>query len=115
MNYQGRRTKVPRLSYCALIAMLVAGTQGMARAQTGVEPPVARSEVGHATTALLDLQRGNSQAAPEQPMLGEEAGLAYQRYMASFKSKIPTMYGSALNQGSGSGQGGGMSGQAPQN
>jgi len=115
MKYQGRSRGMPRLACGALVAMLAAGTLEIAHAQTASEPPVARSEVDHATTAWLDLQRSNSQAAPEQPMLGEEAGLAYQRYMASFKSKIPDMYGSAINQGSGGGQGGGMSGQLPQN
>ncbi|CAE6815648.1 DUF3613 domain-containing protein [Paraburkholderia haematera] len=115
MKYQGRIRGVRRLVCGALIAALAASTVEIADAQTVSAPPVARSEVGHATTAWLDLQRGNSQAAPEQPMLGEEAGLAYRRYMGSFKSKIPETYGSALNQGSGGGQGGGMTGQLQQN
>jgi hypothetical protein len=114
MKYQGRSRGMPRLACGALIAVLAAGTLEIACAQSASVPPVDRSEVGHATAAWLDLQRSNSQAAPEQPMLGEEAGLAYQRYMGSFKSKIPETYGSALNQGSGSGQGG-MTGQLPQN
>ncbi|CAE6709291.1 DUF3613 domain-containing protein [Paraburkholderia nemoris] len=115
MKYHGKLKGVLRLACGALIAVLAVGMQEIAHAQTVSAPPVARSEVGHATTAWLDLQRGNSQAAPEQPMLGEEAGLAYRRYMESFKSKIPDLYGSAINQGSGGGQGGGMSGQLPQN
>ncbi|MFM0156019.1 DUF3613 domain-containing protein [Paraburkholderia sediminicola] len=114
MKYQGRTRGMRRVACGALIAALTAGTLEIAHAQTVSAPPVARSEVGHATTAWLDLQRGNSQAAPEQPMLGEEAGLAYRRYMESFKSKIPETYGSALSQGSGGGQGG-SSGQPPQN
>ena len=68
--------------------------------------PVARvSEMGHSTRAWLDLQSSNREAAPALPMLGAEAGLAYRRYMESFKSKIPDLYGSALNTGSGSGGG----------
>ncbi|MEQ5838155.1 DUF3613 domain-containing protein [Paraburkholderia acidicola] len=81
-------------------------------------PAIAPSEIGHATKAWLHLQGNNVAAAPVQPMLGEEAGIAYQRYMESFKSKIPDLYGSALNQSSGSGSGGGSgsgSGQPPSN
>jgi hypothetical protein len=87
-------------------------------AQTGepaqpVQPPVRASEVGHSTRAWLDLQSSNTQAAPALPMLGAEAGLAYRRYMESFKSKIPDLYGSALNNGSGgNGGSGGTSGGA---
>jgi hypothetical protein len=77
-------------------------------------PAVKRSEIGHATQAWLDLQGSNVAVAPVQPMLGEEAGLAYRRYMESFKSKIPDLYGSALNQSSGGGSGSG-SGQLPSN
>ncbi|ANB72340.1 hypothetical protein AYM40_08175 [Paraburkholderia phytofirmans OLGA172] len=69
-------------------------------------PPLVRtSEVGHSTRAWLDLQSSNTEAAPALPTLGAEAGLAYRRYMESFKSKIPDLYGSALNTGSGGGGG----------
>ncbi|WP_341312441.1 DUF3613 domain-containing protein [Paraburkholderia sp. IMGN_8] len=105
-----------------IVSMLGVGVMmGMATgafAQTGepaqpAQPPVRASEVGHSTRAWLELQSSNAQAAPALPMLGAEAGLAYRRYMESFKSKIPDLYGSALNNGSGSGgngAGGGMSG-----
>jgi hypothetical protein len=73
-------------------------------------PAVRVSEVGHSTRAWLDLQRSNAQAAPMLPTLGSEAGLAYQRYMESFKSKIPDLYGSTLS--SGGGGGGGIGGGA---
>ena len=83
------------------------GVTGSAYAQDAVAAPaVPPSEIGHATKAWLELQRSNTAAAPAQPMLGEEAGLAYRRYMESFKSKIPDLYGSAINQGSGGGSGG---------
>jgi hypothetical protein len=77
-----------------------------------VEPAVRVSEVGHSTSAWLDLQRSNAQAAPMVPTLGSEAGLAYRRYMESFNSKIPDLYGSALSGGGGSGgvSGGGSNG-----
>ncbi|CAE6825430.1 hypothetical protein R69658_06044 [Paraburkholderia aspalathi] len=107
-----------RLALTCLVTVAVLGDGGLvavAHAQTVDAPAgVARSEIGHATLAWLDMQRSNSQAAPPQPMLGEEAGLAYRRYMESFKSKIPDLYGSAVNQGSG-GQSSGTAGQLPQN
>ncbi|RDK03901.1 DUF3613 domain-containing protein [Paraburkholderia lacunae] len=74
------------------------------------QPPMRASEVGHATRAWLELQSSNTQAAPALPMLGAEAGLAYRRYMESFKSRIPELYGSALNNGGGGGNGGGIGG-----
>ncbi|WP_025598548.1 DUF3613 domain-containing protein [Burkholderia sp. WSM2230] len=106
-----------RFAARALLLALAAGATVQACAQSAPsgEPPVERSEVGHSTAAWLALQRSNAQAAAAQPMPGEEAGLAYRRYMQSFKSRIPDLYGSALNQGSGSGQGAGLTGQLPQN
>jgi hypothetical protein len=121
-----RAVQVARIA-CAALLTATLSVASVAYAQTAVStsastaptaapapaPRGARSEVGHATVAWLDLQRSNAQAAPPQPMLGEEAGLAYRRYMESFKSRIPDLYGSALVQGSG-GQGGGAA-QSPQN
>src|SRR5471032_1902120 len=71
------------------------------------QPAVLASEIGHSTRAWLDLQRSNTQAAPMLPTLGTEAGLAYRRYMESFNSKIPDLYGSALSGGGSSGGGSG--------
>ncbi|MFM0413815.1 DUF3613 domain-containing protein [Paraburkholderia aromaticivorans] len=100
-----------RLAKAAMAAMagMLLGASAPASAQTSdteqpvqaVQPVVQASEVGHAARAWLDLQSSNTQAAPALPMLGAEAGLAYRRYMESFKSKIPDLYGSALNSGSG--------------
>ncbi|CAH2786374.1 MAG: FIG00452862: hypothetical protein [uncultured Paraburkholderia sp.] len=105
-----------RLAARVLMLSLAACAAAHAGAQSaGAGEAVQRSEVGHSTAAWLELQRSNAQAAAAQPMLGEEAGLAYRRYMQSFKSRIPDLYGSALNQGSGSGQGGGLTGTLPQN
>lgn len=89
-------------------APAVAQTSDAAPAAQITQPEVRASEVGHATRTWLDLQSSNTEAAPALPMLGAEAGLAYRRYMESFKSKIPDLYGSALNTGNG-GYGGAMS------
>ena len=87
-------------------AAIALGVAASAVAQTSetaepIQPMVRASEVGHSVRTWLDLQSSNTQAAPALPMLGAEAGLAYRRYMESFKSKIPDLYGSALNTGSG--------------
>ena len=91
-------------------ASAVAQTGDAAQPAQSAQPPVQASEVGHSTRAWLDLQSSNTEAAPALPMLGAEAGLAYRRYMESFKSKIPDLYGSALNTGSSNGGGGGSGG-----
>ena len=88
-------------------ASAVAQTSETAEPAQATQPTIRASEVGHSTRTWLDLQSSNAQAAPALPMLGAEAGLAYRRYMESFKSKIPDLYGSALNTGSGGGGGGG--------
>ncbi|MFM0015654.1 DUF3613 domain-containing protein [Paraburkholderia sediminicola] len=91
-------------------ASAVAQTNDAVQPVEATQPPVRASEVGHSTRAWLDLQSSNTEAAPALPMLGAEAGLAYRRYMESFKSKIPDLYGSALNTGSGGGGSGGAMG-----
>lgn len=91
-----------------MAASAVAQTSGAAQPAEATQPLVRASEVGHSTRAWLDLQSSNAEAAPALPMLGAEAGLAYRRYMESFKSKIPDLYGSALNAGNGGGNGGAM-------
>ncbi|WP_017776571.1 DUF3613 domain-containing protein [Paraburkholderia kururiensis] len=60
---------------------------------------IKASEIGHAAAAWLALQRSNAAAAPAQPTLGAEATLAYQRYLESFKSKIPERFDSSMGQG----------------
>ncbi|MFX1761841.1 DUF3613 domain-containing protein [Paraburkholderia sp. A1RI-2L] len=83
------------------------GMDAQTDAQTTGEP-VPNSEIGHSTRAWLDLQRSNAQAAPALPMLGEEAGYAWRRYMKSFDTDIPTSFGSTVQ--TGNGQGGGVGG-----
>lgn len=101
-------TRCVRALLLGVLTVVSAGaTMQTAYAQdASAAPAVPNSEVGHAAKAWMELQRSNTAAAPALPMLGEEAGLAYRRYMESFKSKIPDLYGSALNQGNGSGSGG---------
>jgi hypothetical protein len=60
--------------------------------------PPARREVGDATRALLRLQAAGTYAAPARPMLGDQAGLAYQRYLESFKYPIPERFDVNLKQ-----------------
>lgn len=66
------------------------------------------SDVSHSTKEWLSLQRDNRAAAPTQPMLGDVATLVYQRYLDSFKNKIPSSMSSQLGSltgGSNAGQG----------
>jgi Protein of unknown function (DUF3613) len=105
-NRTGRRSGIGigTAAWLVLTATLATGT---AYAQTTngdaagtANPPNTRvraSEVGHSTRDWLELQRSNRAAAPAQPTLGAEAGLAYQRYMDSFKTKIPSSFGSSLS------------------
>jgi len=59
------------------------------------------SEIGRSTAAWLALQRSNAAAAPALPMPGAQATLAYERYMNSFRTKIPESFGSTLSGASG--------------
>ncbi|CAG2269730.1 MULTISPECIES: DUF3613 domain-containing protein [Burkholderia] len=80
---------------------------GVAHAQG--DTPAA--EIGHATSALLDLQRSNRAAATPQPIDGAAGTFAYQRYIDSFKTPIPQWFGTMSASGGGSGGGsGGLSG-----
>ncbi|KWF57872.1 DUF3613 domain-containing protein [Burkholderia pseudomultivorans] len=62
------------------------------------------SDIGHSTKEWLAMQRDNRAAAPTQPVLGDVATLTYQRYLDSFKNKIPESMNSLV------GTNGGMSG-----
>ncbi|AOJ10405.1 DUF3613 domain-containing protein [Burkholderia mayonis] len=93
---------------CATLALAGAlvGAAGAARAQSpqGATPPA--SEVGHATHTWLEWQASNRDAGPSQPMIGEAASIAYERYLDSFKTRIPAFYGSAASMSGGGGGGG---------
>ncbi|WP_066742694.1 DUF3613 domain-containing protein [Cupriavidus sp. D384] len=63
--------------------------------------------VGDTTRSLLDIQRNGSQAAPMQPLTGDQATLGYARYMRSFTHPLPEFFstistGSPLRGGAGS-------------
>jgi hypothetical protein len=55
--------------------------------------------VGSATRQAFDLQRSGAQAAQAQPMSGEQASLAYERYLKSFAQPIPVFFGSSMKSG----------------
>lgn len=83
---------------CATAAAFAQDAGSSAGVDTQSTQPSA-SEIGHSTLNWLDLQRSGAQAAPPLAMLGDEAGLAYQRYMESFKAKIPVSFGSSVGGG----------------
>ncbi|BAX57455.1 MULTISPECIES: DUF3613 domain-containing protein [Burkholderia cepacia complex] len=91
----------------AIVTLALLGTAAVAHAQS----PVHRaSEIGLSTNEWLALQRDNQAAGPDLPMLGAAASLTYQRYLDSFKNKIPEMMDSPLKSVGGAGAGGqGMS------
>jgi len=85
----------------ALVALMGAATAAHCEQSTAVA-----SEIGHSTDALLALQRDNRVAGPALPMLGDTASLSYQRYLDSFKHKIPESMGSPVNSNGSGGSGG---------
>jgi hypothetical protein len=91
-----------------LVAIVTMAT-GTAAAQVQQETMPVASDVEHSTKDWLSLQRDNRAAAPTQPMPGDVASLVYQRYLDSFKNKIPasmsTQVGNSSGGMSGSGQG----------
>lgn len=99
---------------CAGAPWFVVGTACAQQSSGAAEAPAGAtakaSDIGRATAAWLALQRSNAAAAPAQPTLGAEATLAYQRYLESFKSKIPERFDSSMGQGQGQGQGQGGNG-----
>ncbi|UXU89295.1 DUF3613 domain-containing protein [Burkholderia sp. S-53] len=104
-NKHDRNMHVGRIAALGAIVLLVAGST-VAYAQD-VDAPRA-SDVERSTKEWLAMQRDNRAAAPTQPMLGEVATLVYQRYLDSFKNKIPDTMNSQL--GSAGGTSGGWQG-----
>ncbi|WP_412021955.1 DUF3613 domain-containing protein [Burkholderia cepacia] len=88
------------------VALLV--LMGAATAARCEQPVQDASEIGHATNTLLAFQRDGHAAGPALPVLGDAASLTYQRYLESFKHKIPESMGSPVNS-NGSGSSGGQS------
>jgi mannose/fructose/N-acetylgalactosamine-specific phosphotransferase system component IIC len=106
-------SKRRRITSAGRIAVLGALVWMVASAATAYAQDVAgphASEIDHSTREWLALQRDNRVAAPTQPVLGDVASLVYQRYLDSFKNKIPDTMGSQLGTGAGM-SGGGQSTQ----
>ncbi|MBR8211947.1 DUF3613 domain-containing protein [Burkholderia cenocepacia] len=104
-RYPGRAARV-----CHGVALLV--LMGAATAAYCEQPAADASEIGHATTALLALQRDGQVAGPSLPMLGDAASLTYKRYIESFTHKIPESMGSPVNANGGGSSGGQGSSQS---
>lgn len=83
----------------AMTVLFAVGLCATAMAETPPEPPAAVQRsvpIGEVTRSWLALQRSNAEAAPALPVLGAEAELAYERYLDSFKKKIPGSFDSTL-------------------
>lgn len=104
-NKHNRIARTGRIAVAGAIVCIVTGSA----AAYGQEP-VTRgvSDVGRSTRDWLAMQRDNRAAAPTQPVSGDVASLVYQRYLDSFKNKIPDSMSSQL--GAAGGMSGGMSG-----
>ncbi len=90
MNNKRQRNRwAARIALTGAIAWTAAGA-GVACAQA------TASDVGRSTTEWLSMQRDNRAAAPTQPLLGDVASLVYQRYLESFKHKIPESMGTQV-------------------
>lgn len=100
-NAHNRSARAGRMAALAAIVCIVTGSAA-AYGQDAVT--LGASEVGRSTKDWLAMQRDNRAAAPTQPVFGDVASLAYQRYLDSFKNKIPDSLSSQL------GAVGGMSG-----
>lgn len=77
-------------------AQRIATTNAQAKAEDDA-PRERSTDIGQATHAWLDLQRSNAAAAPALPTPGAQASLAFERYMNSFRTRIPASFGSALS------------------
>lgn len=102
----GKTLFTARAGKAAFAAAVLAGALAMAPSAHAQSADVPNTEVGHSAQAWLELQRSNAQAAPALPMLGAEAGYAWQRYMKSFDTAIPASFGSTVLTGGSQGTGG---------
>ncbi|WP_412526160.1 DUF3613 domain-containing protein [Burkholderia lata] len=106
-NKHHRNVRVGRFVALGAIVWIVVGS-AVAYAQDAGAPRA--SDVERSAKEWLAMQRGNLAAAPAQPVLGDVASLVYQRYLDSFKNKIPDTMNSQLGSASGM-SGGGQSAQ----
>ncbi|AFQ48325.1 DUF3613 domain-containing protein [Burkholderia cepacia] len=107
MNNNDRRSmRAGRIAVLGAIACMALGSVAAYAQQQGTAP--VASDVGRSTRDWLTMQGENRAAAPTQPVLGDVASLVYQRYLDSFKNKIPESMSTQLGSSggmSGSGQG----------
>ncbi|MBB3259577.1 hypothetical protein F4827_004452 [Paraburkholderia bannensis] len=108
-NHIENTTLAVRFSKMACAVAGLVGAFALVPAAHAQSADVSNTEVGHSTQAWLELQRSNAQAAPALPMLGAEAGYAWQRYMKSFDTAIPASFGSTVITGGSQGGGSGLS------
>lgn len=97
-----RNPVMNRRARVAIVVTLIAaglGAAGETCAQSGAKRGAA--DIGQSARSWLELQRTNASAAPALPMPGAQATLAYERYMDSFRTKIPESFGSTLSGESG--------------
>ncbi|MGG1943911.1 DUF3613 domain-containing protein [Trinickia sp. NRRL B-1857] len=83
------------------LALILSSLYAVPEAQAQSREHAGANEIGRSTEAWLALQRSNAAAAPALPMPGAQATLAYERYMNSFRTKIPESFGSTLSGESG--------------
>lgn len=80
----------------SLQAQSLAGEEAIAAKPEAAAPAPTR-RVGEATAALLAAQANGSIAGPGVPMLGAAGSLSWQRYLDSFKYKIPETFDNTLD------------------
>ncbi|HGO6078692.1 DUF3613 domain-containing protein [Burkholderia cenocepacia] len=100
-NKYYRNLHAGRIAVLGAVVWMMMGS-AFAYAQDADAPHA--SDVERAAREWLAMQRDNRAATPTQPVLGDVASLVYQRYLDSFKNKIPDTMNSQL------GSAGGMSG-----
>jgi hypothetical protein len=101
LDAAGAEARTPLFVIAIVVASAAMAVTTASRSAAEEAPPQAAkmaraSEVGDATSAWLELQRSNKASAPALPTLGAEAGLAYDRYLDSFKTKIPASFASPI-------------------
>ena len=106
-HWNGNRARIARAALAATLALTTTWWAVDADARTSAATndgagatvsPAHASDVGPATQSWLALQRSNASAAPALPTPGAQATLAYERYLDSFRSKIPASFGSTLSE-----------------
>ena len=87
---------IPRFLMAAGMAVWLMSTPAGAQGFSGGNPqnatqaaPNVGSNMGDATRALLKAQRDGTYAGEFVPLRGEQAALAYQRYLDSFSRPMP--------------------------